>query len=117
MYGNRQDTTPIVRQDSPDRIVVRDAYPDDALALRRLAALDDRPGLHGHVLVAELEGELVAATSVTTGRTIADPWRLTSDLVTLLELRAEQVRRSERHRGAVPTRPAPSTLQPAPARP
>ena len=89
----RQDTNEIVRYDMPARIVVRDAHPDDELTLWRLAALDDRPVPRGHVLIAEVDGELAAATSVSTGRTIADPWRYTADLVTLLELRAGQGRR------------------------
>ena len=114
MFRSRQGTTPIVRQDALGRIVVRDAYPDDALALQRLAALDDRPALRGHVLVAELDGELVAATSLSSDRTIADPWRRTADLVKLLELRASQLRRAEAS-DASKHAPAPS-LRAVPAR-
>jgi hypothetical protein len=116
MTRSRQGTTSIVRHEALDRIVVRHAYPDDAVALRRLAALDDRPTLHGRVLVAELAGELVAATSISTGKTIADPWRFTADLVTLLELRAEQIRRAGPAGTASRSHPAPSLL-PAPAQP
>src|ERR671914_1459444 len=104
MRLKRQDTTAIVRQNMPGRIVVRDAYPDDELALRRLAALDDRPVPRGHVLIAEVDGELVAATSVSTARTIADPWRYTADVVTLLELRAGQIRRAHPGDGAAAAR-------------
>jgi hypothetical protein len=94
MMSQRQDTTSIVRHNA-DPIVVRDAYADDALPLLRLAALDSRPALRGRVLMAEVDGELVAATSISNGRTIADPWRHTADLVALLELRAEQIRQAE----------------------
>jgi hypothetical protein len=114
MNRNRQETSSIVRQ-VVDRIVVRDAYPDDALALQRLAAMDDRPALRGHVLVAEQDGDLVAATSVSSGRTIADPWRHTADLVTLLELRAVQVRREAAGSDVKHTRAASPSLRPVPA--
>ena len=114
MTRSRQETTSFVRHGVPARIAVRDAYPDDELALQRLAALDDRPALRGHVLVAEVDGEIAVATSVTSGRTIADPWRLTADLVTLLELRAAQLRHAGATRGA--TRPAAPSLLPVPAR-
>ena len=113
MFRPRQETTSIVRQHALDRIFVRDAYPDHTLALERLTLRDDRPALRGHVLVAERDGELVAATSVTSGRTIADPWRPTADLVTLLELRAAQIRRTETPAGAAAA-PQPS-LRPVPA--
>jgi hypothetical protein len=44
----------------------------------------------GPFLVAELGGEIVAARSLSTGGVVADPFRLTSDIVAMLRLRAGQ---------------------------
>ena len=69
-------------------IQIRAAGEDDAPALRRLAALDSAPVLHGDVLIATLDGELRAALSLRDGRAIADPFSRTADLVELLRTRA-----------------------------
>jgi hypothetical protein len=74
-------------------ITIRSAYPDDYSALWQLAALDDRALPSGPFLVAELAGEVVAAASVPTGATIADPFQRTAEAVDLLRLRATQVAR------------------------
>lgn len=64
---------------------IRFAYPDDATALRRLAALDSQPALPEPVLVADVDGELWAAVTIgAEARTIADPFRHTAVLVALL---------------------------------
>ncbi len=73
------------------QIVIRPARTDDGYALSRLAALDSSSAPAGRVLVAEVDGELVAALPIDGGRTIADPFRSTAALVALLELRAEQI--------------------------
>jgi hypothetical protein len=73
---------------APDAVVLRLAQDSDARALRRLAQLDDREPLAGAALLAEQDGELRAAMSLHSGRTIADPFRRTTDLVTLLQARA-----------------------------
>ena len=76
----------------------RDATDDDDAALLKLARLDSqgRPPT-GHVIVAVDGGDLVAAISVETGATIADPFRATAPIVALLRLRAEHMRpKSER---------------------
>jgi hypothetical protein len=75
-------------------ITIRFAYPDDAAALRRLAALDSQPLPPGRLLVAEVAGELWAAVSVTGApRAIADPFRHTAELVALLHERADRLTR------------------------
>lgn len=90
-------------------ITIRFAYPDDAAALRRLAALDSQPLPPGPLLVAEIAGELWAAVSVTGApRAIADPFRYTSELVALLHERARRLTRRSRPRPtphALPSRP------------
>jgi hypothetical protein len=59
--------------------------------LERLAALSDRPLKAGDWLVADLDGVPVAAVSVDDGTTLYDPFRPTSQIVSLLQLRRKQV--------------------------
>jgi hypothetical protein len=73
---------------------LRDATDADAADLLRLARLDSRgrpPA--GKLVVAEDRDVLVAAMSVDDGAVIADPFRATAAIVTMLRLRAEQMRR------------------------
>jgi hypothetical protein len=72
-------------------LALRIADDDDALAIRRLAALDDAPALQGQVLLALVDGEAVAATSLSDGRVVANPFLPTAETVTLLSLRAAQL--------------------------
>lgn len=69
-------------------IVIRPARQDDEPALLRLAALDSHAALDDDVLLAAVDGEILAAMSLADGATIADPFRLTADLVELLRTRA-----------------------------
>jgi hypothetical protein len=82
-----------------DEISIREASAADRTALQRLAALDSQPELRGRVLVAEIDGEIEAAVSIESGRTVADPFRRTLEAMALLETRAEQLRRP-RHSSA-----------------
>lgn len=72
-------------------LTLRFAAPDDARAVDRLAALDSRDVPPGRLLLAEQDGELVAALSLASGAAIADPFRLTADVVALLRARAAQL--------------------------
>jgi hypothetical protein len=74
-------------------VLIRRASTDDECALARLAALDERELPAGERLIAEIEGTVVAALDVCSGRSIADPFVPTSGIVELLGLRAAQVRR------------------------
>jgi hypothetical protein len=103
------DAGPSPREAAPPGVAVtlRLARPDDARALERLAQLDSRsPPSADHTLVAEVDGNLVAALPLDGGRPIADPFRATAELVRLLQLRADQLkgtgRRSARWFGANP---------------
>jgi hypothetical protein len=78
------------------QIVIRPARTDDGYALSRLAVLDSSSAPTGRVLLAEVDGELVAALPIDGGRTIADPFRATAALVALLELRAAQIAKATR---------------------
>jgi hypothetical protein len=71
-------------------ITLRSARPDDADALRRLAALDSRPLPSGRLLLAEEDGVLRAALSLETGAAIADPFARTDHLCALLRRHAER---------------------------
>lgn len=78
--------------DSGLAFTVRFAYPDDEVPLRRLAAYDSQRPLTGRVLVAEVAGEIWAAVSAEDcQRAIADPFRRTAALVSLLRQHAAGV--------------------------
>ena len=76
----------------PASVLIRSARDSDARALARLAALDSSELPTGDLLVAEADGELVAALSLDTGERIADPFRPTADVVALLRLRAARLK-------------------------
>lgn len=93
---------------------VRYACPSDELALADLAELDSARVPPAPILVAEVDGRLRAAVSVTDSTAIADPFHLTADLVTALRERAEVLRASPADSAArqAPTwRPALGTQQ------
>ena len=64
----------------------------DAVALARLAGKDTRPAPQGETMGAFVDGELHAAISIESGRVIADPFKPTSELRKLLEVRVGQMR-------------------------
>jgi hypothetical protein len=77
-------------------ITIRPAVPADHSDLERLAALDSARLPSGNLLVAELDGELVAALNPATGFAIADPFRHTAEIVELLRVRARDAARATR---------------------
>lgn len=79
------------RLDPGADVTIRRAVAADAVALRRLAALDEKPPLTGAVLVAEVAGELWAAAGLADDRTIADPFRPTLGVRELLALRRRKL--------------------------
>ena len=79
------------RRAEPD-VRIRLATRSDADALAQLGTLAERPiPTDRDVLVAEVDGELRAALPVSAGERVADPFYATSDLVSLLSLRAAQL--------------------------
>ena len=82
-------------------ITVRLADHTDSRALLELAALDSAQVPGGALVVAETDGEIVAAVPVDGGRAIADPFRGTAMLVEMLELRAAQIRRRSKHASGI----------------
>jgi hypothetical protein len=81
------NSSPSVADASGERVVLRRAQRQDANALDRLAALDGVRRPAGELMLAEVEGEILAAVPVEGGRAIADPFRPTADLVDLLRAR------------------------------
>jgi hypothetical protein len=67
-------------------ITLRPYLPNDRHSLQRLAALDDRRVPPQPVLLAEVDGRLLAARSERTGEAVADPFEPTGHLVTMLRL-------------------------------
>src|SRR5215203_3913588 len=84
MSENRDSQTDF----SLDTVTIRQAGADDETALRRLAALDSTRVPDGPVLMAEIDGQPVAAISVLSGESFADPFVPTLELRRLLELRS-----------------------------
>ena len=79
-------------------ITLRPATTADAASLDRLAALDSRRLPDGPLLVAERDGQIVAAVSESTLEAVADPFRRTADAVALLR------RHAVARRNALPAR-------------
>jgi hypothetical protein len=75
-----------------DGLVIRNASESDHGRIERLALLDSAPVPAGPVLVAEKDGMLVAAVPMRGGRSIADPFVPSADIVSLLEFRRRQLR-------------------------
>ena len=74
-------------------VTIRVASEEDAAALRRLAELDSAPVPTGRVLLAEQDGQAVAAISLGTGSVVADPFQRSVEAVSLLRLRRYQLLR------------------------
>src|SRR5215211_660225 len=83
-------------QEIPGGVRIRRLGGGDLPAVERLAQLDSRRPPQGALLGAEIEGRLLAATSLATGETVADPFSRSAELRALLELRASQLRRRAR---------------------
>jgi hypothetical protein len=76
---------------SLDAVTIRRAGSQDGGTLRRLADLDSTRVPDGPVLMAEIDGQAVAAIAVFSGESFADPFTPTLELRRLLELRASQL--------------------------
>jgi hypothetical protein len=80
-------------------IELRLAYADESRVLHTLAQLDDAPDLHGEALLALIDGEAIAALSLSDRRVIANPFVRTEHAVTLLRIQADHLfGRRERRR-------------------
>jgi hypothetical protein len=79
-------------------LTVRSAVASDLSELARLAALDSASPPRGPAIVALADSRMLAALPLGSGRAIADPFEPTSEIVALLELRAEQLRAGDGER-------------------
>ena len=71
-----------------DSVTIRRVTPDDWPAVERLAQLEARAPLREEALLAEVGDEVLAVHSLHDGSTLADPFRPTAELVSLLKARA-----------------------------
>ena len=79
----------------------------DRARVAELAERDSHESLTGPILGIEVEGTLLAATSLDGGDSIADPFSRTAELRKMLELRATQLRRRKRRDAVRPSPIAP----------
>jgi hypothetical protein len=89
------------RVESPD-IELRLCKPADDPAIDRLAALSEVPVPRGRLVVALLDGKLVAALPLNGEPVVRDPFVKTAQIVHLLEVRADQLREPVRAQALVP---------------
>ena len=68
-------------------IALHPATDMDRRELDRLAALDSAQPLRGDVILGRVNGQLRAALSLTDGRTVADPFSRSAQVVELLRTR------------------------------
>jgi hypothetical protein len=83
-----------------DEVTIRRDTADDAPTLRQLAHLDSTRLPNGPFLIAEVGDTMLAAVSLTTGESFADPFSPTLELRALLELRASQLHDDEEERSS-----------------
>ena len=82
-----------------DAVTIRRAGADDEATLRRLAGLDSTRVPDGPILMAELDGRAVAAISILSGESFADPFTPTLEMRRLLELWGSQLHLSSEESG------------------
>jgi hypothetical protein len=92
LLHRRSDRSAQVGPPAQQDVLIRRSSEADAAAVAALAGLDSRRAPAGELLLAEVDGELFAAVPLDGGEPIADPFRFTAELVSLLVLRAAQLR-------------------------
>lgn len=70
------------------QLTIRTLSEDDRESVMRLAQLDSSPAPDGRLLGAVVDGRLVAALSLTSGESIANPFVPSQGARSMLELRA-----------------------------
>jgi hypothetical protein len=78
-------------------LIIRPDTPADAVAVERLAHLDSAARPPGHLLLGEVEGEVIAAISLRDGSFVADPFKPTVEAVRMLSLRRDQLAQARDH--------------------
>jgi hypothetical protein len=88
-----------------ETVTFRVSRVSDDLSLARLAALEARAVPRGRQLLAEVDGEVIAALPLVGGAFLGDPFRATAHLLPLMRPRAAQL-----HAPAHPRMEAAKTL-------
>jgi len=97
----------ILSMTSSTAITIRPATAADAGALVRLAQLDSQHSRAGEHVVAEADGQLVAAVAIADGTTYADPFVRSDGAVALLHSHLAAANALRRRRSFIPRlRPA-----------
>jgi hypothetical protein len=94
-----------VEPDSPaPKVELRLARMDESRVLHRLAQLDDAPDLDGEALMALIDGEAIAALSLSDRRVVANPFVRTEHAISLLRIHADHLfgRRERRRLRGIP---------------
>jgi hypothetical protein len=79
-------------------VSIRRARPDDTAHIQWIAQRDTRPVPPSPLLVAEVDGRVLAVRSLATGESVADPFRPTAHLTAMLALRALGLATPQRQR-------------------
>ena len=88
----RRSTRTAPTGDAAGPITIRPSTNDDAQALAQLAAVESRELPAGQLLLAEVEGRVVAAAPLDArSAPLADPFRPTAEIVELLKLRTRHI--------------------------
>jgi hypothetical protein len=95
LEGRGRYSRPSWAPEPVEDVTLRLCTVQDDPALERLAQLESRELPGGRFVVAEVDGELVAAVPVAGGAAFADPFRKTAHLVPLLRTRARQLDRHQ----------------------
>lgn len=90
----RRSARPVLTRGAVRDVTIRRASEADAAQLAKLAAVSERVMPDGPFLLAEVADEVVAAVPLTGGPTLHDITRPTADVVQLLALRSDQLRRT-----------------------
>ena len=90
------------RQQADPTIALRLCRVGDDPALEKLAALAESSVPKGQLVIAELDGRIVAALPLDGGQPLRDPFVRTAHLQRLLELRVAQLNCNERTRWSLP---------------
>jgi len=95
--AHKDDTEPDASAASIELRLARD---DEGRVLHTLAQLDDAADLDGEALLALIDGEAIAALSLSDRRVVANPFVRTEHAVTLLRIQADHLfgRRERRRR-------------------
>jgi hypothetical protein len=91
-----------MNQDQQTQVTIRTLSEDDREGVARLAQLDSSTAPRGHLLGAVVDGRLVAALSLTSGESVANPFIPSAEARSMLELRARQL--NPRRRRLLPRR-------------